>query len=134
MFLRTPALLYASGTLGAFVASFLLIFLSSSQLLNAVGITLAPSFTLAYLAPKLVWGGLWGFLFLVPIPFRFSIFGIFFMALLPAFFQLFVVYPQWEHAGWLGIRHGWAMPFLTYFYWLVWAFFTSLSMRFTGGR
>jgi hypothetical protein len=135
MILRTPALLYASGSIGALASLGLLTFFGGAGFHRALGVTLNPGFfSAAYLCPRIVMGGVFAWIFFFPLPFRYSLFGIPFMAAPVALFQLFVSLPQWEHAGWFGVRYGWAMPFLVFAYTLVWAWVTSLAMRLSGGR
>jgi hypothetical protein len=135
MITRTPALLYASGSFGALTSLGLLSFLGGAGFHRALGVTLNPGFFNAdFLCPRLVAGGVLAWVFLFPLPFRYSLFGIPFMAAPVALFQLFFTLPQWEHAGWLGIRYGWATPFLVIGYTLLWAMVTSFAMRLNGGR
>jgi hypothetical protein len=135
MLVRTPALLYACGSFAALVTLSLVTFLGGAGFHRALGVTLNPGFlNAAYLCPRLVMGGVLAWIFLLPIPFRYSILGLPFMALPIVLFQLFVSLPTWEHAGWLGIRYGWAMPLIIAFYTLIWAWVTSVSMRLSGGR
>lgn len=135
MILRTPALLYASGTFAAFICLGLLTFFGGAGFHRVFGVTLNPGFlNLAFLCPRLVAGGVFAWIFLFPLPFRYSIFGLPFMAAPIIFLQLFFTLPQWEHAGYLGLRYGWAMPIMVCGYTLLWAWLTSLMMRLTGGR
>jgi hypothetical protein len=60
---------------------------------QALGVQVAPPFTTALLYPKLVWGGLWGLLFLVPMGrMSFPVRGLIF-SLGPTLAQLCWVFP-----------------------------------------
>lgn len=135
MILRLPFLLYASGTFGALVSLGLLTFLGGAGFHRALGVTMNPGFLNAgFICPRLVAGGVFAWIFLLPIPFRYGLLGLPFIAGAVTLLQLFLTLPQWEHAGYLGLRYGWAMPFFVFGYTLVWAFVTSTAMKLSGGR
>ena len=100
---------------------------------QALGVHIAPPLTTALLYPKLVWGGLWGLLFLVPLgrlslPVR----GLLF-SLGPSLVQLFLVFPFQAHKGVLGLQLGTLTPVFVLFYNAVWglgaAWWLSRSLK-----
>ncbi len=59
----------------------------------ALGVALAPKMTPAWLYPRVVWGGLWGLLFLLPLKrLTYTARGLL-LSLLPSLAQLLVVFP-----------------------------------------
>ena len=63
---RTLSLVFAAGCVGA-VANSLMVYLFGHLGINAaLGVKIAPNLTPSWLYPRIVWGGLWGFLFLLP--------------------------------------------------------------------
>ena len=60
---------------------------------QALGVQIAPPLTTGLLYPKLVWGGLWGLMFLIPLGrLSFLVKGLIF-SIGPSLVQLFVVFP-----------------------------------------
>jgi len=87
---------------------------------QALGVQIAPPLTTALLYPKLVWGGLWGLLFLVqmgrvPFPVRGLIFS-----LGPTLVQILWVFPLKAHQGVLGLQLGALTPVFVVFYNAIW--------------
>jgi hypothetical protein len=87
---------------------------------QTLGVQIAPPFATALLYPKLVWGGLWGLLFLIPLgevsfPVRGLLFG-----LGPSLVQLFLVFPLQAHQGAMGLQLGALTPLFVLFYNAVW--------------
>jgi hypothetical protein len=82
---------------------------------------IAPALNPAFLYPRLVWGGLWGLLFLVPMGrWSFPARGLLF-SLGPTLVQLFVVFPL-AHKGVLGLQLGSLTPLMVVFYNAIWGY------------
>jgi hypothetical protein len=84
------------------------------------GVQIAPPWTTVLLYSKLVWGGIWGLLFLIPLgqvsfPVRGLLFG-----LGPSLVQLFVVFPLKAHKGAMGLQLGALTPLFVLIYNAVW--------------
>ncbi len=128
--IRRISLVYAAGTFGALVNSCLSWYMGTVGIPQKFGVAIAPSWSLSFLYPRVVWGGLWGLLFLAPIwrgGFWTGVFsrGIIFSAL-PTLFQLLYVFPLLQGKGILGLTLGKLTPFFVIFYNAVWGFFTAL--------
>lgn len=87
-----------------------------------LGGSLAPVFTASWLYPRLVWGGLWGLLFLLPTSrmptwARTAVFS-----LPPTLVQLFVIFPANPPAGSLGLGLGAVTPVVVLLANWLWAF------------
>ena len=92
---------------------------------------LAPPLTPAFLYPRLVWGGLWGFLFLIPLArWSFPVRGLFF-SLGPTLAQLFVVFPH-AQKGVLGLQLGSLTPLLVVFYNAIWGYGAGWWLNWAG--
>ncbi|MBI4792198.1 MAG: hypothetical protein HY789_05605 [Deltaproteobacteria bacterium] len=65
--LKNMAVCFAAGCAGGLANSIVLWLAGATGVTTALGVNLAPAFTPAWLYPRIVWGGLWGFLFLVPV-------------------------------------------------------------------
>ncbi len=128
--MRNLSLVFVAGCWGALwngLAVWLFGFLGIAP---ALGVHIAPALTPAFLYPKLVWGGLWGFLFLIPLRRRtFPARGLLF-SLGPTLAQLFVVFPH-LHKGVLGLDLGLLTPLLVVFYNAVWGLGAGLWLKWT---
>jgi len=128
---RTLSLVFAAGCVGA-VANSLMVYLFGDLGINAaLGVKIAPRLTPAWLYPRLVWGGLWGFLFLLPI-FRSSLFarGLFF-SLGPSLVMFLVIFPLKAKKGMFGLELGNITPVLVLFFNAVWGVTAAIWLRFS---
>jgi hypothetical protein len=129
---RTLSHCFAAGVVGGLANS--LVVWAASQLgpQSALVVAFAPALTSTWLYPRLVWGGLWGALFLLPIPGSVLRRGLL-LGLGPALFQLFVVFPYWRGHGMLGAELGVLTPVPVIAANLVWGIAASGWMRWTKG-
>ncbi len=94
-----------------------------------LGVSLAPALTPAWLYPRLVWGGLWGWLFLLRFPrLAYLSRGLVF-SLGPSLVQIFLVFPLKAQKGVGGIELGYLTPLLVLFRNAVWGLITALWLR-----
>lgn len=127
--LRLLNTVFAAGCLGA-VANSLVVHAFGKFGVNAeLGVKIAPALTLAWLYPRIVWGGLWGLLFLVPL-LRHSWFkrGLLF-SLGPTLFQLFFVFPFQAGKGYLGMELGMWTPLLVVWFNAVWGWVAAIWIK-----
>ena len=66
-FLDRAAVSFAAGAFGALINSPGVWAAGAYGLTASIGVAIAPALTAGWLYPRLVWGGLWGFLFLLPL-------------------------------------------------------------------
>jgi hypothetical protein len=131
-FLRRLTLTFASGCFGGLMNSMVLWLFGRAGIPRELGVNLAPALTSTWLYPRLVWGGIWGFLFILPI-FRNQPFaqGLFF-SLGPSIVQLFVIFPYHAHQGLLGVELGMLTPLFVLFFNAVWGLTAALWLRMVG--
>jgi hypothetical protein len=127
---RALSLCFAAGAAGGLANSFAVWAAGKLGLTGALGVSLAPAFTPAWLYPRLVWGGLWGALFLLPLSGGWLRRGLL-LGLAPALFQLFVVFPYWQGRGWLGVELGALTPVVVLAANAVWGVAASAWLRTT---
>ncbi len=129
-FLRQLSLTFAAGSFGALVNSCLVWYLGSQGIPQKFGVAIAPAWSLAYLYPRIVWGGLFGWAFLVPIWRSGFWTGVFsrgiLLSLLPTAFQLFYVFPVLLGKGMMGLALGELTPVFVCLYNAVWGICTGL--------
>lgn len=85
----------------------------------ALGFAMAPALTLKWLAPRLVFSGLWGLLFLLPFLRRSLYKKGLLLSLAPTVFMLFVFFPKMGH-GLMGLKLGNTAPLFAVLFNLLW--------------
>ncbi len=133
-FCRQLSLTYAAGTVGAIFNSLAIWFCGVVGITAALGVHIAPALTKDFLYPRLVWGGLWGFLFLIPF-FRNSpvLRGIVY-SIPPTLVQLFVVFPHYLGKGSMGLGLGRLTPLLVVIFNIIWGVATAYWLGATTDR
>jgi hypothetical protein len=86
----------------------------------------------AWLHPRLVWGGLWGLLFLLPLAAQRWVAQGLALSLFPSLVQLFVIFPHRTSAGTLGTGLGALTPLVVLAANAVWGVAASGWLRATG--
>lgn len=125
--MRAFSLAFTAGAVGALANSLLLWLFGMIGLHWVLGVTLAPQLTPAWLYPRLVWGGLWGLVFALPVLKRRPP-GVrsLILSLGPSAAALFWFLPMSANKGWLGLDLGAAMPALVLFHNAVWGLVTGV--------
>ena len=123
------SLAYAAGAVGG-LANGLAIWLFGLVGINQLlGVALAPQLTTPLIYNKLVWGGIWGFIFLLPFPrLTYPSRGLIY-SLGPSLVQIFIVFPLMAHLGVGGIQLGYLTPLLVLFYNAVWGIVTGVWLQ-----
>lgn len=129
-FFRNASLSFAAGSLGALANSLEVWGVGVLGIAAAAGVKLAPAFTYPWLYPRIVWGGLWGFLFLLPLfKQRPLVRGIVY-SLGPTIVQLFVIFPFKANQGMMGLKVGILAPLFVFVANAVWGVVASLWMHY----
>ncbi|MBQ0724956.1 MAG: hypothetical protein KBT50_07265 [Cycloclasticus sp.] len=93
------------------------------------GVAIAPSLSPAWLYPRIVWGGLWGLLFLLPQWSSRLFLKATILSLLPSLVQLFIVFPLKANKGVAGLELGLYTPALVLFFNWVWGIASAISIK-----
>jgi hypothetical protein len=129
--MRNLSLVFVAGCWGALWNSLAVWLFGVLGIAPALGVHIAPALTPAFLYPRLVWGGLWGLLFLLPMGRRsFPVRGLLF-SLAPTLVQLCLVFPLMAHKGVMGLQLGVLTPLLVVFYNAVWGYAAGLWLNWT---
>ena len=128
---RTLSLAFAAGCVGAGANSLLVWLFGDLGINAALGVKIAPKLTPAWLYPRIVWGGSWGFLFVLPI-LRSSLLarGLLF-SLGPSLVMFFVIFPMKAKKGMFGLDLGSMTPVLVLFYNGVWGVVAVIWLKFS---
>lgn len=112
--LRKFAFAFASGCIGALAYGIFLWLLAGLGIAGALGVTLDVPADLdgmvQWLYSRIVWGGIWGFLFVAPILPEEWLKRGFLISLAPALAMLFIFLPWHSPAGFLGLNAGLLTP------------------------
>jgi hypothetical protein len=120
--MKNLSLVFAAGCWGALFNGLAIWLCGGLGIALALGVQIAPPLTPAFIYPRLVWGGIWGLLFLVPLGRRsFPVRGLLF-SLVPTLVQLFLVFPFKAQKGVMGLQLGYLTPLLVVFYNAVWGY------------
>lgn len=128
-FLRAMSLVFAAGCVGAVFNSLTIWLFGRFGISAALGVNIAPALSPGWLYPRVVWGGLWGLLFLLPLlPGSVLGRGLLF-SLGPTLVQLFIIFPFQAHKGQMGLALGTLTPVLVLFFYAVWGIAAALWVR-----
>ncbi|MFQ5803947.1 MAG: hypothetical protein ACE5JQ_13720 [Candidatus Methylomirabilales bacterium] len=118
--LREIALCFAAGCAGGVANSIVVWLFGVLGVTSAFGVSIAPSLSPAWLYPRVVWGGLWGFLFLIPILKDSQNLRGLLWSVGPSLVQLFIVFPLKAKKGVMGFQLGALTPAFVLFFNAVW--------------
>ena len=120
---------FAAGCLGALANSLTVWFFGDFGITKALNVAIAPALTPGWLYPRIVWGGIWGLVFITPLlnskPFKK---GLLF-SLFPTLIQLLVVFPIKAKKGYMGFDLGIFTPLFVVFFNMVWGVVTAIAAR-----
>lgn len=129
--IKNISLTFTAGCVGGLMNMFAIWLSGLSGLTKALGVQIAPHLSVPWLYNRLVWGGLWGLLFLLPTRnLSYPIRGLLY-SLVPCLVQLFVVFPFQTHKGALGLQLGYLTPAFVLFFNLVWGLAAGFWLRLT---
>jgi len=120
---------FAAGCLGGLANSVVVWVFGDFGITREFGVAIAPTLTQAWLYPRIVWGGIWGLLFVLPLlnakPFSKGAL----LSLFPTLVQLLVVFPMKANKGHFGLDLGLLTPAFVVIFNLVWGVVTSLTVK-----
>ena len=122
-------ILFAAGCLGGLANSLVVWQFGSLGISASLGVNIAPNLSAAWLYPRIVWGGIWGLVFLLPMYASKPMMKGAILSLLPSAIQLFVVFPFKAHQGMGGVELGLLTPALVLFFNWVWGVVTAVAIK-----
>ena len=131
---RKISMVFGAGCLGGLVNSLAVWLFGLYGITAAFGVKIAPQLSAPWLYPRIVWGGIWGFLFLLPLMQRnFLTRGLIF-SLGPTLVQLFVVFPMKANKGLMGLDLGSLTPLAVVVFNAVWGVTAAIWLRLTNSH
>ena len=92
-FLKSLSLVFAAGCFGALVSSIQVFLFGHFGVTEHFGVKMAPEFVPMWLYPRIVWGGIWGAILLIPTWRNLPWLRILIFSIGPTIDQLFWVFP-----------------------------------------
>jgi len=122
-------LLFAAGCIGGFANSLTVWLFGDIGISQFMGVAIAPSLSPQWLYPRIVWGGLWGLLFVMPFMSSRIFWKGSLLSLAPTAVQLFIVFPLKAHKGIAGLDLGLLTPLLVVFFNWIWGVATAATLK-----
>src|SRR5690606_30280454 len=120
-----------AGCFGGLVYCVVMWLFSRYGITQSLGVSLYGSISPQWMYPRIVWGGMWGLLFLLPMLTSTVFARSFFISLIPTLVHLFIIYPFYTGKGVAGLQLGLLTPVLVWFFFWVWALITAIILRFS---
>lgn len=124
-------LCFSAGCLGALANSLAVWIFGHFGITQHFHVNIVPALTPAWLYPRIVWGGIWGWLFLLPVMNAKAFKKGLFLSLFPTLIQWLVVFPFQAKKGYFGLELGTLTPAFVLFFNAVWGVVTSASMKYS---
>jgi hypothetical protein len=122
---------FAAGCLGGLINSLAVWAVGDLGIAKSLGVSIAPVLTPPWLYPRIVWGGIWGFVFLLPIMNSRAFAKGTFISLFPTLVQLFIVFPYKANKGMAGLDLGLLTPVFVLVYNWIWGVVTAFTIKFS---
>lgn len=126
--LRNIAFCFSAGCIGGLANSIVVWLAGYVGLTVALGVSIAPALTAAWLYPRIVWGGIWGLLFLIPVLMDSPVRRGLLLSLGPTAVQLFVIFPIIASKSFFGLQLGPLTPLLVTLFNAVWGVTTAVLL------
>jgi len=109
--IRNISVAFTGGAIGGFVDSFNIWFMGKVGISDLIGLSMKPEFTAPWLYQRMVWGGIWMLLLLLPLLKKKVLLRGCLFSLLPSAMMLFMVLPEMGK-GMLGLGFGTVTPLI----------------------
>jgi hypothetical protein len=120
---------FAAGCLGALANSLAVWAFGEYGITKQFGVAIAPALKLSWLYPRIVWGGLWGLVFVLPFFNNRLIAKGALISIFPTLVQLLVLFPLKAGKGYFGMDLGIYTPAFVTFFNLIWGIVTAVTIR-----
>ncbi len=129
--MRKLLIYFSAGCIGGLANSLAVWGFGHWGIARAVGVALAPAWTPQWLYPRIVWGGIWALLFVLPFLKSKPIVKGSILSIFPTLVQLFIVFPYQTHQGMAGLELGWLTPVLVIFFNWIWGVTAGITIKLT---
>ncbi len=132
--LRKLSLLFAAGCFGGLIKSVAVWQAGEQGITRAMGVHMAHGWTLAWLYPRLVLGGVWGLVFILPLFSNSLIKKGLILSLVPSLVQLVIIFPHYAHQGLMGLAAGQWTPVAVLVFNAIWGIATVVWLKGSGEK
>lgn len=129
--MRKILIYFSAGCVGALANSLVVWIFGEMSITKSLGVYIAPSLSPAWLYPRIVWGGIWGLLFIIPLLNAKFIKKGSVISLVPTIVQLFIVFPYKSNKGMAGMELGTLTPLFVIFFNWIWGLVTAITIKFS---
>ena len=126
------SLVFAAGCFGGLLNSLAVWIFGVVGITSALGVKIAPAISAPWLYPRLVWGGIWGLLFLLPLMRKRTFYRGLIFSLGPTIVQLFVIFPMKANKGVMGIDLGLLTPLFVFVFNAIWGVAAAIWLKWAG--
>ena len=123
------SLAFSAGCLGGRLNSIAVWLFGELGITAALGVKIAPKLSALWLYPRLVWGGIWGLLFLLPIMQKKYLYRGLIFSLGPTVVQLLIVFPIKANKGIMGFDLGLLTPLFVFVFNAIWGLTASIWLK-----
>jgi len=120
---------FAAGCFGGLMNSLTVWLFGKYGISSMLDVSIAPLLTAAWLYPRIVWGGIWGILFILPFLNKKWLLKGLLLSFAPTAIQLFYIFPEVAHKGLAGMDLGMLTPLLVIFFNAVWGIMTAYAIK-----
>jgi hypothetical protein len=120
---------FAAGCFGGLIMSLAVWLAGNFGITASLGVKIFAALTTPWLYKQIVWGGIWGFLFLLPILNSKAFTKGTLISLFPTLVQLFFIFPYKEGKGMAGIELGLLTPVFVLVYNWIWGCVTAVTVK-----
>jgi len=128
------SMVFGAGCLGGLLNSLAVWIFGFYGITAAIGVKIAPQLSPPWLYPRIVWGGIWGLLFLLPLMKKSILLRGLIFSLGPTLAQLFIVFPMKADKGIMGLDLGALTPLAVVVFNAVWGVAAAIWLRWTNYR
>ena len=129
--LKSISLSFSAGCLGGLANSITLWLFGHFHLASKIGVKPAPKLTAQWLHPRIVWGGIWGLLLILPVFSDSMLLRSMVLSLGPTLVQLLYIFPERMHKGLMGFKLGTFTPLCVIFFNWIWAITALFWLKIT---
>jgi len=129
--MKKVLIFFAAGCLGALASSVVMWLFGDLGITKSLGVSISPALTASWLYPRIVWGGIWGLIFFLPLLNSKPLAKGTILSLFPTIVQLFIIFPYKANKGIAGIELGVFTPVFVFVFNWVWGVVTSLTIKYS---
>lgn len=119
---------FTAGCIGAVANSLVVWFFGDIGITRAAGVVIAPALSAQWLYSRIVWGGIWGLVFVLPLFRSNLVLKGSLLSLLPTIVQLLVIFPD-AGKGMGGMALGTLTPVFVLFFNWIWGVVAAAAIK-----